>query len=44
MSSLVTIERVSIQGLKGKTIYEFEPEDFEKIFARGAVTMVVVVG
>jgi len=32
MSSLVAIERVSMQDLKGKTVYELEPEEFEKLF------------
>jgi len=34
MSSLVAIERVSIQDLKGKTVYELEPEEFEKLFCQ----------
>ena len=34
MSSLVVIEKVSMQDLKGKTVYELEPEEFEKLFCQ----------
>ena len=31
MSSLVAVERVIMQDLKGKTVYEFESEEFKKL-------------